>query len=368
MSQELFSYNPKSPTDRILISASEGKRITPGEALQLYKEADYLKVMSVARHLRDKVLSHEYASYTGFRVVNYTNYCNVECSFCSFMDEIGSGKGYNLTEKEILEKMDYSVQMGADQIFLQGGVNPELPYTYYLEILRSIRNKFPKMHIRAFSPVEIINLEKITAKPLKEVLIELKEAGLDSVPGAGAEVLTERMRNIISPKKASVDEWVRAMETCHEVGLPGSANIVIGSEETKEEVIEHLNVVRNLQDRTGGFLSFIPWTFQPQTKKFFIRHVPTHEYLKVLGICRIFLDNISHIETSVMVLGKGVGELALYSGADDISSIVIEENVLRSFGLKTEKEAIKFLTGAGFQAKKRDLFYNYAEPVEQTLA
>jgi cyclic dehypoxanthinyl futalosine synthase len=284
------------------------------------------------------------------------------------MDEIGSGKGYNLTEKEILEKMDYSVQMGADQIFLQGGVNPELPYTYYLEILRSIRNKFPKMHIRAFSPVEIINLEKITAKPLKEVLIELKEAGLDSVPGAGAEVLTERMRNIISPKKASVDEWVRAMETCHEVGLPGSANIVIGSEETKEEVIEHLNVVRNLQDRTGGFLSFIPWTFQPQTKKFFIRHVPTHEYLKVLGICRIFLDNISHIETSVMVLGKGVGELALYSGADDISSIVIEENVLRSFGLKTEKEAIKFLTGAGFQAKKRDLFYNYAEPVEQTLA
>jgi hypothetical protein len=146
---------------------------------------------------------------------------------------------------------------------------------------------------------------------------------------ASPSVLTERMRNIISPKKASVDEWVRAMETCHEVGLPGSANIVIGSEETKEEVIEHLNVVRNLQDRTGGFLSFIPWTFQPQTKKFFIRHVPTHEYLKVLGICRIFLDNIPHIETSVMVLGKGVGELALYSGADDISSIVIEENVLK---------------------------------------
>ena len=215
------------------------------------------------------------------------------------------------------------------------------------------------MHIRAFSPVEIINLEKITGKPLRDVLLLLKEAGLDSVPGAGAEILTERMRNIISPKKASVDEWVRAMETCHEVGLPGSANIVFGSEETPEEIIEHLSVVRELQDRTSGFISFIPWTFQPQTKRFVVRSVPTHEYLRVLGICRIFLDNIRHIETSVMVLGKGVGQLALFSGADDISSVVIEENVLRSFGLKSEKEATKFLSTAGFTPKKRDLLYNY---------
>lgn len=215
------------------------------------------------------------------------------------------------------------------------------------------------MHIRAFSPVEILNLEKITGLSLKEVLRILKQAGLDSVPGAGAEILTDRMRNIISPKKATTEEWVRAMETCHEAGLPGSANIVFGSEETREEVVEHLSVVRNLQDRTGGFLSFIPWTFQPQTKRFKVRAVPTQEYLKVLGICRIFLDNILHIETSVMVLGKGVGQLALTSGADDISSVVIEENVLRSYGLKTEKEAVKFLKEGGFTPKRRDLLYNY---------
>lgn len=356
-----FPYDKSTPTDRILLDAAEGKRISPQEALLLYKDADHLKVMAIARLLRDKILSHQFASYTMFRVVNYTNYCNVGCSFCSFMDEVGSGKGYNLSIDQILEKMDYAMELSADQIFLQGGVNPELPYSYYIDVLKAIKARFPEMHIRGFSPVELINMETIAGKPLKDVLIELKDAGLDSVPGAGAEVLTERMRKIISPKKASVNEWVRAMETSHEVGLLGSANIVVGSEETPEEIIEHLQVVRSLQDRTGGFLSFIPWTFQPQTKKFFIRHVPTHEYLKLLGISRIFLDNIAHIETSVMVLGKGVGELALYSGADDISSVVIEENVLRSFGLKTEKEALKFLTGAGFTPRRRDLNYTYRE-------
>ncbi|MDF3818829.1 cyclic dehypoxanthinyl futalosine synthase [Leptospira sp. 96542] len=360
MSLSSFSLDPNFPADQVLLKASSGKRITKEEALLLYEEADFLKVQMVARFLREKVRPHTEASYTMFRVVNYTNYCNVGCNFCSFMDEIGNGKGYVLTKEEILQKMDYAMEEGADQMFLQGGVYPNLPFSYYLDVIKTVKAKYPKMHIRAFSPVEIIGLESITGKPLRDVLLELKEAGLDSVPGAGAEILTERMRQIISPKKASVSEWVRAMETCHEVGLLGSANIVFGSEETKEEVVEHLDVVRNLQDRTGGFLSFIPWTFQPQTKRFKVRPVPTHEYLKVLGICRIFLDNIKHIETSVMVLGKGVGQLALYSGADDISSVVIEENVLRSFGLKTEKEARKFLSEGGFRPVRRNLHYEDA--------
>jgi cyclic dehypoxanthinyl futalosine synthase len=360
-----FEFSPSNPSDNVLIRAIQGKRISKEEALLLYEEADFLKVQMVARFLREKVRPHTEASYTMFRVVNYTNYCNVECSFCSFMDEIGNGKGYVLTLDQILEKMDYSMEVGADQLFLQGGVYPELPFSYYTDIIAGVKKRFPNMHIRAFSPVEIINLETITGRPLKDVLLELKSIGLDSVPGAGAEILTERMRQIISPKKATVSEWVRAMETCHEVGLPGSANVVFGSEETQEEVVAHLQVIRDLQDRTGGFLSFIPWTFQPQTKRFKIRSVPTHEYLKLLGICRIFLDNISHIETSVMVLGKGVGQLALYSGADDISSVVIEENVLRSFGLKTEKEAQKFLKEGGFTPVRRDLFYNNKETLLQ---
>jgi cyclic dehypoxanthinyl futalosine synthase len=359
METDHFFFNRDRISDRILADVLDGKRISPEEGLELYRNGDHLQIMAVARYLRNKILPADQASYTMFRVVNYTNYCNVECSFCSFMDEIGSGKGYTLSVEEIMEKMDYAVSIGADQIFLQGGVNPDLPYDYYLNVLRALKSKYPDMHIRAFSPVEIINLEKITGKPLVRVLEDLKEAGLDSVPGAGAEILTERMRQIISPKKASSLEWARAMETCHEVGLKGSANIVIGSEETPEEIIEHLLLIRSIQDRTSGFHSFIPWTFQPQTKKFKIRHVPTTEYLKILGLSRIFLDNIPHIETSVMVLGKGVGELALSSGADDISSVVIEENVLRSFGLKTEKEAIQFLSGSGFVPKRRDLNYNY---------
>ncbi|MEM7180631.1 MAG: cyclic dehypoxanthinyl futalosine synthase [Spirochaetota bacterium] len=358
----LFSNHP---TDVILQKALDGERISKTEALLLYEEGDFLKIQMVARELRERVLSHKYASYTMFRVVNYTNYCNVECSFCSFMDEIGKGKGYVLSKEQVLEKMEFADQKGADQMFLQGGVYPELGFDYYLGLLSAVKERFPKFHIRAFSPVEIRNLADITGMPLAKVLQELKAAGLDSVPGAGAEILTERMRQIISPKKASAQEWVEAMQTCHEVGLPGSANIVIGSEEHKEEVIEHLDLIRSLQDRTKGFKAFIPWTFQPQTKKFFIRTVPTHEYLKVLGICRIYLDNFEHIETSVMVLGKGVGQLALLSGADDVSSVVIEENVLRSYGLKSEEEAVSFLRSAGFVAKRRDLLYNYDKYVNR---
>jgi cyclic dehypoxanthinyl futalosine synthase len=355
-------FSKKNNTDKILDKALNQERISKEEALDLYENGDFLKIQFVARELRSRVLDMKFASYTMFRVVNYTNFCNVECSFCSFMDEIGNGKGYVLSKEQILEKMEFAEKQNADQMFLQGGVYPDLKFDYYLDILSSMKKKFPNFHIRAFSPVEIINMEKITGLSLKEVLIELKKAGLDSVPGAGAEILTERMRQIISPKKATVSEWVRAMQTAHENGLTGSANVVWGSEEKKEEVIEHLEVVRDLQDKTLGFHSFIPWTFQPQTKKFKVRTVSTDEYLKVLGICRIFLDNISHIETSVMVLGKAIGQLALHSGADDVSSVVIEENVLRNYGLKSEEEATRLLTTAGFVPKRRDLSYNYKYP------
>lgn len=357
-------------TDSILKKALGGNRISPEEALELYENGDYLKIQAVARELRNRKVSPAIASYTAFRVVNYTNYCNVECSFCSFMDEIGNGKGYVLTKEEVLQKMEEAVAQGADQMFLQGGVYPELAFDYYLELMRYVKEKLgQQIHIRAFSPVELRSMADITGRPLPQVLQDLKSAGLDSVPGAGAEILTERMRKILSPKKATTEQWVEVMETCHREGLPGSANVVFGSEETASEVVEHLNVIRQLQDRTGGFKSFIPWTFQKQTKKFYVRAVPAQEYLKVLGICRIFLDNIDHIETSLMVLGQGVGQLALHSGADDISSIVIEENVLRSFGIKSEEKARKFLQESGFIPVRRDLLYNYQDmPAERQTA
>src|SRR5437867_6616040 len=351
------------PTDYILEKALAGERISPQEALELYRDADFMKVMTVARKIRNRRHNPAIVTYTMFRVVNYTTFCDVDCSFCSFFEPMDSPNGIVLSVNEIADKMREAVAIGADQMFLQGGVNLSLPFDYYLDAIRTVKERLGRhIHVRAFSPVELLGMEKITGMPLPLVLRELKQAGIDSVPGAGAEILTDRMRSILSPKKCSVAEWVRVMQTCHEEGLPGSANIVFGSEETQDEVIEHLRVVRDLQDRTGGFLSFIPWTFQKQTKKFRVRDVPEHEYLKVLGICRIFLDNIPHLETSVMVLGQATGSLALHAGADDISSVVIEENVLKSYGLKTEEGARAFIRQSGFSPVRRDLFYKLHRP------
>jgi cyclic dehypoxanthinyl futalosine synthase len=346
------------PTDYILEKAAVGERISPQEALDLYNSADFLKVIAAAREIRNQRHDPSVVTYTMFRIVNYTTFCSVNCSFCSFHEPPGSDSGVTLSVDEIVRKMREAVAIGANQLFLQGGVNPEIPFDYYLSVLSTVKKTFgPGIHIRAFSPSEIIGMERKTGLSLREVLRELKSAGMDSVPGAGAEILSDRTRTILSPHKGSVSDWVRVMETCHEEGLPGSANIVFGSGETREEVIEHLRIVRELQDRTGGFLAFIPWTFQPQTGKFHIRNVPAHEYLKVLGICRVFLDNIPHIEASILVLGHSAGSIALHSGADDISSVVIEENVLESHGLDTEAKAREFIRESGFTPAKRDLLY-----------
>jgi cyclic dehypoxanthinyl futalosine synthase len=348
--------------DYILEKALAGQRITQTEALELYSSADLFKVMATAREIRKGRLDPTVVTYTIFRIINYTNICNVNCSFCSYHTSPGSTSGKVLTVEQVVGKMREAAAIGADQMFLQGGVNPEIAFDYYLDVLRTVKDTFDRrIHIRAFSPSELIGMERMTGMSLRSVLRELKSAGLDSVPGAGAEILSDRMRAILSPRKGSVADWVRVMETCHQEGLPGSANIVIGSEEIPREIIEHLGIVRELQDRTGGFLAFIPWTFQKQTNRFKIRNVPAHEYLKLLGICRIFFDNIPHIEASILVLGRGTGSLALQAGADDISSVVIEENVLNSQGPDTEAKAREFIAESGFTPAKRDLLYRAVE-------
>ncbi len=347
-------------TDYILEKAVDSQRMSPQEALDLYNSADFLKVIAAAREIRNRKNNPSIVTYTMFRIVNYTSFCDVNCSFCSFHEPMGSLSGKVLTIEEIVGKMRDAVALGANQLFLQGGVNPDIPFDYYLHACQTVKATLGQhIHIRAFSPIEIMGMARQTGFPIRKVVQELKGAGVDSVPGAGAEILSDRVRSILSPPKGSVADWVRVMETCHEEGLPGSANIVFGSEETREEIIEHLRIVRELQDRSGGFLAFIPWTFQQQTSKFRIRSVPAHEYLKLLGICRLFLDNIPHIEASIMVLGRGTGSIALHAGADDISSVVIEENVLKSYGLDTEANAREFIRESGFAPVKRDLLYRH---------
>lgn len=352
-----LGVSPEKVEDTILEKACNQERISDLEALFLWRYGNFRKMGDVAHYIRSKILPRDEVTYTVFRVVNYTNYCNIECSFCSFMDEVDSQKGYTLTTEQILDKLREAEKWDSHQLFLQGGVNPKLPFSYYLEVLQKVKENFPHMHIRAFSPVEVLFMQSLTGLSLKQVFLKLKEAGMDSFPGAGAEILSDRMRDILSPKKASTQEWLSAMKTANEVGLPGSANIVWGSEEYDVEIIGHLSLIRNLQEETGGILSFVPWTFQAQTKKFKIRKVPAHEYLKMIALCRIYLDNIKHIEASLLVAGKQLGELALYFGADDINSPVLEENVLRSYGLKTVQEAEKFIENAGFIPVRRNFFY-----------
>jgi cyclic dehypoxanthinyl futalosine synthase len=352
-------------SDCILEKALAGQRISPAEAMELYSSADFLKVMAAAREIRNRKLDPRVVTYTIFRIINYTNICNVNCSFCSYHTSLGSPSGKVLTVEQIVEKMREAAAIGANQMFLQGGVNPDIPFDYYLNVLNTVKDVFGRrIHIRAFSPCELLGMERLTGMPLGSILRELKSAGLDSVPGAGAEILSDRMRAILSPRKGSVADWVRVMESCHQEELPGSANIVFGSEETPDEIIDHFRIVRELQDRTGGFLAFIPWTFQRQTDLFKIRNVPAWEYLKLLGICRIFFDNIPHIEASILVLGRGTGSIALHSGADDISSVVIEENVLKSQGLDTEEKAREFIRESGFIPAKRDLLYRTVQKFE----
>ena len=343
--------------NRTLQKAVDGTRITPAEALDILKNAPWTEVVEAGDAIRRRMHPDNRVGYTAFRIVNYTNVCDVTCSFCSFCRPAHSKEAYVLSLDEIRQKTLEAKAKGADQIFLQGGVNNEIPLSYYTDVLKMLTQEMG-VKVRGFSPVELVRIAEFNNMPLDELLDVLKEAGLSSVPGAGAEILSDRMRQMLSPRKLPAQQWCDTLAACHRKGLPGSANIVFGSVETAEEIIEHLNYVRNTQDIAQGFKSFVVWTFQPQTDKFPIRHVRGDEYLKLLALSRIFLDNIPHIEVSLLGMGLSLGELGLHAGADDINSIVIEENVLQNHGLTTIEAAEKFITDAGFTPYRRSLNFD----------
>jgi cyclic dehypoxanthinyl futalosine synthase len=339
----------------LLAEAAEGRRLAPADLRRILTSTDWTGIVEAGHRARVRRHGEGEVSYAAFRVVNYTNFCDIGCTFCSFQDEIESRRGYVLGLDEIAKKTDEAIEAGCDAIFFQGGVHPGLPLSYYTDAFRLIASK--GMHVRALSPVEVFRLAGKEGLSVRDLLSVLKDAGLGSVPGAGAEILSDRMRQILSPKKLSWQDWCMVMGECHKLDLPGSCNIVFGSDETVDDVVDHFTYLRDQQDRTGGFLSFVPWTFQPQTKGFPIRHVPSWEYLRMVAASRLFLDNIPHIEVSIMVLGRELAELGLRAGADDISSIVIEENVLVSRGLKTVRAAERYISEAGFAPRRRSMCY-----------
>ena len=341
----------------LLQKSVDGIRLSPAEALDILKNAPWTEVAQAANSVRHRINPGNKVGYTAFRIINYTNVCEITCSFCSFCRPTHSPEAYVLNLDEIRKKTLEAKAKGADQIFLQGGVNKDIPLSYYTDVLKMLTQELG-VKVRGFSPVELVRIAEFNGISLDELLDILKAAGLSSVPGAGAEILSDRMRQLLSPKKLPAQQWCDTLAACHKKGLPGSANIVFGSVETPEEIVEHLDYVRKTQDIANGFKSFVVWTFQPQTDKFPIRHVRGDEYLKLLALSRLYLDNIPHIEVSLLGMGLSLGELGLHSGADDINSIVIEENVLQNHGLTTIEQAENFIKSAGFTPYRRSLNFD----------
>ena len=270
----------------LLQKSVDGVRLSPAEALDILKNAPWTEVAQAANTVRHRINPGNKVGYTAFRIINYTNVCEITCSFCSFCRPAHSSEAYVLNLDEIRQKTLEAKAKGADQIFLQGGVNQNIPLSYYTDVLKMLTQELG-VKVRGFSPVELVRIAVFNGISLDELLDILKEAGLSSVPGAGAEILSDRMRQILSPKKLPAQVWCDTLAACHKKGLPGSANIVFGSVETPEEIIEHLDYVRKTQDIANGFKSFVVWTFQPQTDKFPIRHVRGDEYLKLLALRKL---------------------------------------------------------------------------------
>lgn len=342
----------------------EGERLNKSEALELFK-LPLWKLGELAQKVRFRLNPKRIVTYIVDRNINYTNICISGCKFCAYYKPPGSPEGYVLSFEELEKKIKETIDLGGYQILLQGGLHPELPLEFYENMLSFIKNNFPQIHVHAFSPPEIVHLSKISGLSIKEVLERLIRAGLNSIPGGGAEILVDRVRKLISPHKCSAEEWLKVMETAHDLGLKTTATMMFGHLETKEEIVEHLFKIRDLQDKTKGFTAFIPWTFQPKnTALNYISKAKAVTYLRVLAISRIVLDNIKNIQVSWVTQGPEVAQLALEFGGNDFGSTMIEENVVSAAGVSyrlSEKEIRSYISLAGYLPKKRKMDYTLLE-------
>ena len=341
-------------------------RIDQDEALRLFREASLFELGIMAEETKRRF--HPEGSPVSFvidRNVNYTNVCNVDCLFCAFYRHKEDADAYTLEYFQIKEKTQELIAAGGTQLLLQGGVNPELPFEYYLDVVRNLRRDFPDLTIHSFSPTEIAYMAEITGQDLSWVIQQLIDAGISSIPGAGGEILHDDIRRKVSHKKVNAHDWLEVMEVAHGLGLKTSATMMFGMMEEDWHIVDHLFQVRNLQDKTGGFLSFIPWTFQkPNTKLEKLPNPPATgvEYLKVSALARIVLDNIPNVGSSWITQGLKLGQTALRMGANDMGGLLLEENVVTQAGInptrKSVEEMVKVIHSAGFDAAQRDTAYN----------
>ncbi|MBI3317026.1 MAG: dehypoxanthine futalosine cyclase [Candidatus Omnitrophica bacterium] len=347
--------------DRILEKCLQGQRISFEEGVLLYS-CDLLSLGKVAQTLVRRKNPEGKVTFIVDRNVSYTNACVVDCDFCAFYRSPGHAEAYTLTYEEIFQKVEELVAVGGTQVLIQGGVNPSLPLEYYLDLIRALRAKFPSVHIHSFSVVEFDMISKKFRIPLPEVFRRFKEAGLNSLPGGGAEILVERVRKIISPKKASSERWIEVMRTAHEAGLKSTATMVFGHLETLEERLLHLQKIRDLQDQTQGFRAFIPWTLSPYGTPRMSHFKPAggQDYLKTVAISRLFLDNVEHIQSGWLTEGFKLGQIALGFGCDDMGGTLLEDKVLEPTGIEVHtrpEDLIRLIREAGFIPVQRNTNY-----------
>jgi cyclic dehypoxanthinyl futalosine synthase len=337
-------------------------RLSPKEALQALTEAPLLELGRQADQMRQRLHCRGVVSFVVDRNINYTNICVNRCRFCAFWRPQGHAEGYVLSQEELYQKIQELLEQGGTQVLLQGGLNPALGLDFFLRMLKGIKKRFPQINVHGFSPPEVAFMARGAGLSLRETLLRLKDAGLGSIPGGGAEVLSERVRKLISPRKQSAAEWLQVMRIAHQVGLKSSATMMFGSLEGPQDILEHLQHIRALQDETGGFVAFIPWSFQPgNTALSGLRPATAARYLRILALSRLYLDNITNIQASWVTQGLEVAQVALRFGANDMGSTMLEENVVASAGVRfraRKEDIVRTIREAGFRAAQRDTFYN----------
>ena len=355
----------KATVREILNKSIAGERITADEGLMLLQSHDLAAIGSAADQVARRLHPENVRTYNIDRNINYTNVCTAVCHFCAFYRGPKSDEGYVLSTEQVLEKIGETVELGGNQILMQGGLHPKFKLEWYEDLLRSIKSEFPEVNIHAFSPPEFHHFTKVNNLSIEEVLRRSKEAGLGSIPGGGAEILVDRVRSELTRGKVMTDDWLNVMRVWHKMGGKSTATMMFGHVETLEERIEHLERLRQLQDETGGFTAFICWTFQPDNTD--LSDVPasgSFEYLKTQAIARLYLDNFPNIQSSWVTQGLKIGQLAMLFGANDMGSLMIEENVVAEAGtvhylsLDQIRESIEEL---GFEARQRDVFYDLVD-------
>jgi cyclic dehypoxanthinyl futalosine synthase len=355
------TLTPEITIDTIAEKVYSGQRITPEDAMFLYHHPNLIDLATLANYRREQATDPSTVTYIIGRILNYTNVCWVRCKFCAFYRVPNHTEGYTLTDEEILDKVRDTVEKGGVEILFQGGLNPKLKIDYYERVFGLIKDKYPEVILHALSPAEIIYIAHISKLTLRDCLARLKAVGLHSIPGAGGEILVDRVRKIIAPYKDTTDEWLECMRTAASLGIRSTASMMFGHVETLEDRVEHLGRIRDLQDECQPFRAFVTWNFQPEETNLPIdKKASAFDYLRTVAVSRIFLDNFDNLQLSILTQGPKIAQLALRYGANDFGSTMIEENVVSAAGNKfilSSTEFERLIEDAGYQARRRNTRY-----------